>query len=163
MLQQGGGVVNPVSRTDQTVAKTCAMSKKKLLLDYSSAAWYIRIINIYFPCYGIVSTKIHLIVSVCFIMWKPFFKIIWYCPTKDNKTSCLGWCRCPKGELFDYLTEVVTLSEKRTRQIMRQLLEAVNFCHQQNIVHRDLKVGSRFWSWNFDQIPSFTSCKFHEY
>ena len=48
--------------------------------------------------------------------------------------------RCAKGELFDYLTEVVTLSEKRTRQIMRQLLESVYFCHQHDIVHRDLKV-----------------------
>ena len=46
---------------------------------------------------------------------------------------------CCKGELFDYLTEVVTLSEKRTRQIMRQLLEAVEYCHSMNIVHRDLK------------------------
>lgn len=46
---------------------------------------------------------------------------------------------CKKGELFDYLTQVVTLSEKRTRQIMRQLLSAVEFIHSQNIVHRDLK------------------------
>ncbi|XP_064612720.1 phosphorylase b kinase gamma catalytic chain, skeletal muscle/heart isoform-like isoform X2 [Liolophura sinensis] len=46
---------------------------------------------------------------------------------------------CKKGELFDYLTEVVTLSEKRTRLIMRQLIEAVEFIHCKNIVHRDLK------------------------
>lgn len=46
---------------------------------------------------------------------------------------------CRKGELFDYLTEVVTLSEKRARQIMRQLLEAVAFVHSKRIVHRDLK------------------------
>lgn len=46
---------------------------------------------------------------------------------------------CKKGELFDYLTQVVTLSEKRTRIIMRQLLEAVKFIHGKNIVHRDLK------------------------
>lgn len=26
---------------------------------------------------------------------------------------------CPKGELFDHLTSVVTLSEKKTRTIMR--------------------------------------------
>ncbi|KAK6192048.1 hypothetical protein SNE40_003595 [Patella caerulea] len=46
---------------------------------------------------------------------------------------------CKRGELFDYLTEVVSLSEKRTRIIMRQLLEAVLFVHDKNIVHRDLK------------------------
>lgn len=73
-----------------------------------------------------------------------------------------------KGELFDYLTEKVTLSEKETRlvrvlnrddffylfifynldyllcftclrKIMRALLEVVQFLHAQNIVHRDLK------------------------
>ncbi|RVE64792.1 hypothetical protein OJAV_G00129380 [Oryzias javanicus] len=44
-----------------------------------------------------------------------------------------------KGELFDYLTEKVTLSEKETRKIMRALLKVVQFLHNQNIVHRDLK------------------------
>ncbi|XP_039681636.1 phosphorylase b kinase gamma catalytic chain, skeletal muscle/heart isoform-like isoform X1 [Perca fluviatilis] len=44
-----------------------------------------------------------------------------------------------RGELFDYLTEKVTLSEKETRKIMRALLEVVQFLHNQNIVHRDLK------------------------
>uniref|UniRef100_A0A8C2E6T6 phosphorylase kinase n=1 Tax=Cyprinus carpio TaxID=7962 RepID=A0A8C2E6T6_CYPCA len=44
-----------------------------------------------------------------------------------------------KGELFDYLTEKVTLSEKETRKIMRSLLEVIQFLHSQNIVHRDLK------------------------
>ncbi|KAM3916717.1 phosphorylase b kinase gamma catalytic chain, liver/testis isoform [Leptodactylus fuscus] len=44
-----------------------------------------------------------------------------------------------RGELFDYLTEKVTLSEKETRCIMRSLLEAVSYLHANNIVHRDLK------------------------
>uniref|UniRef100_A0A8B9JS68 phosphorylase kinase n=1 Tax=Astyanax mexicanus TaxID=7994 RepID=A0A8B9JS68_ASTMX len=44
-----------------------------------------------------------------------------------------------KGELFDYLTEKVTLSEKETRKIMRALLDVVQFLHSHNIVHRDLK------------------------
>uniref|UniRef100_A0A8C4QLQ0 phosphorylase kinase n=1 Tax=Eptatretus burgeri TaxID=7764 RepID=A0A8C4QLQ0_EPTBU len=44
-----------------------------------------------------------------------------------------------RGELFDYLTEKVTLSEKETRNIMRALLEVVEFLHKMNIVHRDLK------------------------
>ncbi|XP_059162347.1 phosphorylase b kinase gamma catalytic chain, skeletal muscle/heart isoform-like isoform X2 [Physella acuta] len=46
---------------------------------------------------------------------------------------------CKKGELFDYLTSVVSLSEKRTRIFMRQLIEAVDFFHDKDIVHRDLK------------------------
>lgn len=46
---------------------------------------------------------------------------------------------CRHGELFDYLTSVVTLSEKKTRYIMRQVFEAVDYIHSENIVHRDLK------------------------
>ncbi|XP_034490114.1 phosphorylase b kinase gamma catalytic chain, skeletal muscle/heart isoform isoform X3 [Drosophila innubila] len=46
---------------------------------------------------------------------------------------------CPKGELFDYLTSVVTLSEKKTRTIMRQIFEGVEYIHAKSIVHRDLK------------------------
>ncbi|KAK9746310.1 Protein kinase domain [Popillia japonica] len=46
---------------------------------------------------------------------------------------------CKHGELFDYLTSVVTLSEKKTRYIMRQILEGVLHVHSKGIVHRDLK------------------------
>ncbi len=63
---------------------------------------------------------------------------------------------CPNGELFDYLTKVVRLSglismfsmnivlffyliEKRTRQIMSSILNAVNHLHSHRVVHRDLK------------------------
>ncbi|KAK7595503.1 hypothetical protein V9T40_013328 [Parthenolecanium corni] len=61
---------------------------------------------------------------------------------------------CRNGELFDYLTSVVTLSEKKTRQvtnfliaidefillyIMRQIFEALMHIHAHGIVHRDLK------------------------
>ncbi|XP_049761050.1 phosphorylase b kinase gamma catalytic chain, skeletal muscle/heart isoform isoform X2 [Elephas maximus indicus] len=47
--------------------------------------------------------------------------------------------RMKRGELFDYLTEKVTLSEKETRKIMRALLEVICTLHKLNIVHRDLK------------------------
>jgi len=44
-----------------------------------------------------------------------------------------------RGELFDYLTEVVKCGEKRTRKIMSTLFQALSFLHSKNIVHRDLK------------------------
>ncbi|XP_070571748.1 phosphorylase b kinase gamma catalytic chain, skeletal muscle/heart isoform-like [Ptychodera flava] len=46
---------------------------------------------------------------------------------------------CKNGELFDHLTRVVTLSEKKTRQVMRHIFEAVRHVHSFGIVHRDLK------------------------
>lgn len=46
---------------------------------------------------------------------------------------------CKNGELFDYLTTVVTLSEKKTRYIMRQVFEALLHVHKMGIVHRDVK------------------------
>ncbi|CAF3344962.1 unnamed protein product [Rotaria sp. Silwood1] len=46
---------------------------------------------------------------------------------------------CPYGELFDYLTKVVRLSEKRTRQIMSSILAGVLHLHSHRVVHRDLK------------------------
>lgn len=46
---------------------------------------------------------------------------------------------CKNGELFDYLTNVVALSEKKTKNVMKQLFEAVEFIHSKHVVHRDLK------------------------
>jgi phosphorylase kinase gamma subunit len=43
------------------------------------------------------------------------------------------------GELFDYLTQSVRLSEKRTRQIMYQVFSAVVHMQNYNVIHRDLK------------------------
>lgn len=46
---------------------------------------------------------------------------------------------CPNGELFDHLTQVVRLSEKKARVLMKSILDAVMLLHKMNIVHRDLK------------------------
>ncbi|XP_041038098.1 phosphorylase b kinase gamma catalytic chain, skeletal muscle/heart isoform-like isoform X2 [Carcharodon carcharias] len=44
-----------------------------------------------------------------------------------------------RGELFDYLTHKVVLSEKETRNMMRELLEAIQYLHSRDIIHRDVK------------------------
>ena len=51
---------------------------------------------------------------------------------------------CKRGELFDYLTQYVRLSERRTRDFMRQLFDALSYIHERQCVHRDVKPGSRF-------------------
>ena len=52
-------------------------------------------------------------------------------------------CRARGGELFDYLTRMVKLSEKKSRHIVYQLFLAVCHMHRHGVVHRDLKVS---WS-----------------
>ncbi|KAF8193006.1 Pkinase-domain-containing protein [Pholiota molesta] len=47
---------------------------------------------------------------------------------------------CCGGELFDYLVEKGRLSEDETRVIFGQLCLAVDYLHNNNIVHRDLKL-----------------------
>ncbi|XP_075249168.1 phosphorylase b kinase gamma catalytic chain, skeletal muscle/heart isoform-like isoform X2 [Convolutriloba macropyga] len=46
---------------------------------------------------------------------------------------------CTQGELFDHMTTVVTVSSKRTRQIMHKLLSVIDHMHEKFIVHRDIK------------------------
>jgi calcium-dependent protein kinase len=45
---------------------------------------------------------------------------------------------CSGGELFDYLTKKVIFSEKEASHIMKQILSAVCYSHDNNIVHRYL-------------------------
>lgn len=44
-----------------------------------------------------------------------------------------------RGELFDQIIKRPYYSEWDAAVIMKQVLSAVNYCHQKNIVHWDLK------------------------
>ncbi|KAK0064239.1 NUAK family SNF1-like kinase 2, partial [Biomphalaria pfeifferi] len=44
------------------------------------------------------------------------------------------------GELYDYLNKMGQLSEPEARRIFRQIVSAIHYCHQNSIVHRDLKL-----------------------
>ncbi|CAN2387810.1 Serine threonine-protein kinase SIK1 [Pristimantis euphronides] len=55
-----------------------------------------------------------------------------------------------KGELFDYLTVRGRLSEEEARTKFLQILSAVEYCHSQNIVHRDLKTENLLLCENMD-------------
>ncbi|RHY24806.1 hypothetical protein DYB25_013438, partial [Aphanomyces astaci] len=44
------------------------------------------------------------------------------------------------GELFDRIVEKTFYSENEARELVRILLGAIKYCHDHNVVHRDLKV-----------------------
>lgn len=54
--------------------------------------------------------------------------------------SCVA--RVTGGELFDRIIAKGSYTERDASSLMRQVLEAVDYLHGENIVHRDLKVGT---------------------
>lgn len=48
--------------------------------------------------------------------------------------------RVTGGELFDRIVEKGSYTEKDASDLIRQILEAVDYMHSQGVVHRDLKV-----------------------
>ncbi|KAJ1547986.1 serine/threonine-protein kinase KIN2, partial [Nowakowskiella sp. JEL0078] len=44
------------------------------------------------------------------------------------------------GQMLDYIISHGKLKEKHARKFIRQIISAVDYCHKNNIVHRDLKI-----------------------
>ncbi|EDK31740.2 Serine/Threonine kinase domain protein (macronuclear) [Tetrahymena thermophila SB210] len=44
------------------------------------------------------------------------------------------------GELLEYVTKKGRLSELEARQFFRQIVDAIQYCHKENVIHRDLKL-----------------------
>jgi calcium/calmodulin-dependent protein kinase I len=44
------------------------------------------------------------------------------------------------GELFETILEKEFYSEKEAADTIRPIIDAINYCHYLNIIHRDIKV-----------------------
>ena len=57
--------------------------------------------------------------------------------------------RVTGGELFDRIVQKGSYTEKDASHLIKQVLGAVDFMHDQGVVHRDLKVTQiSFWKVN---------------
>lgn len=50
------------------------------------------------------------------------------------------------GELFDRIVEKDHFSEEEACEVIRPLVDAINYCHQLGVAHRDLKPENILYS-----------------
>ncbi len=69
-----------------------------------------------------------------------FFSVKLYQVLETDSTLYLVMEYASGGEVFDYLVAHGRMKEKEARSKFRQIVSAVQYLHQKNIIHRDLKV-----------------------
>lgn len=67
------------------------------------------------------------------------------------------------GSLLDVMTEKSILNEKEARFFFRQLISAIDFCHNKFIAHRDLKLENLLIFWkNILKIGDFGFARYFD-
>lgn len=75
---------------------------------------------------------------------------MWLCKVLEQKKTQLKVCiinycsysfSVAGGELFDFLAEKESLTEEEATEFLKQILNGVNYLHNLQIAHFDLKVS----------------------
>ncbi|XP_018328680.1 serine/threonine-protein kinase SIK3 isoform X2 [Agrilus planipennis] len=69
---------------------------------------------------------------------------------ETNQTIYLVTEYASKGEIFDHLVSRGRMAESEAKRIFNQIVSAVNYCHSQGIVHRDLKAENLLLDHNMN-------------
>ncbi|MGH0179651.1 UNVERIFIED_CONTAM: hypothetical protein FKN15_002262 [Acipenser sinensis] len=95
--------------------------------------------------YVSVSLCVCVCVSICLCVCLSVCLCVSSVYARGSLSVCLSVCRylvlehVSGGELFDYLVKKGRLTPKEARKFFRQIISALDFCHNHSICHRDLK------------------------
>jgi polo-like kinase 1 len=69
----------------------------------------------------------------------------------EDKVNCYILLElCHNQSMNEMIKRRKTLTEEETRLLMIQVVDAITFMHDSNVIHRDLKLGNLFLSKNMD-------------
>ncbi|KRX01612.1 Protein kinase-like domain [Pseudocohnilembus persalinus] len=72
---------------------------------------------------------------------------------EDTRNIYLVMEMCEGGELFDRILDKGNFSELEARQVFKQMIQAINYCHKAGIAHRDLKPENFLYLTKHDDSP----------
>lgn len=67
------------------------------------------------------------------------------------------------GELLDELATIGPFQEEDAALLMNHLLGCISYCHQSNVVHRDIKPGTYYSAFHTLHYYCFASSHLHLY
>ena len=73
---------------------------------------------------------------------------------KTGEKICFVMDLAENGDLLDYINSKKRLSERTARTFFRDLVTAINACHKQHIVHRDIKCENLLLDANYRIVLS---------